>query len=39
MNDEQWRRELAHVAMVRQAERNESLNDAIKLENLKRGGK
>ncbi len=39
MSDKQWQTELAHVAVGRQAERNDSLNDAIKLEVMKRGGR
>jgi hypothetical protein len=37
MDDEEWLTELAHLAVIRQMEKQESLNEEIKLENLKRG--
>jgi len=37
MNDEEWLTELAHVAVLRQMEKQDTLNEEIKLENLKRG--
>ena len=37
MSDDERLTALAHLAAVRQAEKNESLNEAIKFENMKRG--
>lgn len=37
MSDDEWELQLCHLAAVRQAQKNESLNEAIAFENLKRG--
>ena len=38
MSDEDWVLQLCHLAKVRQGEKVESLNEAIKFENIKRSG-